>query len=152
MQRSRLLLLGIVLIAVVAASAVVYFALQNNSPKTVFQVEPIAMPQWEIGLDKPSAYINISVKNNGNTNQTNVIVKLSGGFTNSTNQVPDQLFLVETRTIGAIAPGETATTTKIFNFGYYFFYRIEVSSSDGTNETFNQWVSWRSSDMPPPPS
>jgi hypothetical protein len=151
MQRSRLLLLGIILAAVVVASGIVYFALQDNSPKTVLEVEPIAMPQWQAGLEKPAAYINISVKNTGSKNQTNVIMKLSGGFTNSTNEVPDQLLLVETRSIDVIAPGETATT-KIFNFGWYFFYRIEVSSSDGTKETFNQWVSWRSWDMPPPPS
>jgi hypothetical protein len=152
MQRSRLLLLGILLAALVVASSVIFFVVHNNSPKTVFEVKPITMPQWEAGLEKPAPYINISVKNTGSKNQTNVIVKLSGGFTNSTNEVPDRLLLVETKIIGVIVPGETATTTKIFDFGWYFFYRIEVSSSDGTNETFNQWVSWRSWDMPPPPS
>jgi hypothetical protein len=151
LNRTKLLYVGIglMVITIVAFSAVFYLT-QNNRPKTAFEILPIATPQYEVGLDKPAAYINISVKNDGDVNQTNVVVKLSGGFSNSSNEVPDQLFWVVTKNISVISPGETVTMPRIFDFGWYYFYRIEVSSADGTKEVFDQWVQWRSWDLPVP--
>jgi hypothetical protein len=148
-KRSILISLGIILVAVIALG-VWFYTSQTSVPKTAFEVLPIQTPQYEVDLDKPAAYINISVKNNEVVNQTAVVVKLSGGFTNSSDKVPDQLFWVTTKTIDVITPGETATTVKIFDFGWYFFYRIEVSSSDGTKEVFDQWVQWRPWTVPSP--
>jgi len=148
-KRSILISLGIVLVAIIIVGAWFYMS-QTAAPKTTFEVLPIQTPQYEVGLQKPAAYINISVKNKGVANQTAVVVKLSGGFTNSSDKVPDQLFLVTTQTINAIGPGETVTTPKIFVFGWYFFYRIEVSGSDGTKEVFDQWVQWRTWTVPSP--
>ena len=152
MDRSRLLYLGILLVAIVIVSLSVIFLFQNSSPKTVFEVMPIAMPQWATDLDKPASYINVSVKNTGSVNQTSVVVKLSGGSANSSNEVPEQLSWIVTRGIDVINPGETASISEIFGFGWFTYYRIEVSSAEGVNEMFNQWVPWRSWDMPPPPS
>ena len=149
MKRSILISLGIVLVAIIVFGAWFYTS-QTGAPKTTFEVLPIQTPQYEIGLEKPAAYINLSVKNNGVVNKTDIVVKLSGGFTNSSDKVPDQLFLVTTQTTDVIRPGETETTPKIFDFGWYFFYRIEVSSSDGTKEVFDQWVEWRSWTVPIP--
>jgi hypothetical protein len=149
MKRSILISLGIVLVAVIAVGAWFYLY-QTAAPKTTFEVLPIQTPQYEVDLEKPAAYINISVKNNGVVNQTAVVVKLTGGFTNSSDKVPDQLLLVSIQHIDVIKPGETVTTPKIFDFGWYFFYRIEVSSSDGTKEAFDQWVQWRSWTVPSP--
>ena len=153
MNRTKLLYVGIglIVIIIVAFSAVFYLT-QNNRPKTTFEVLPIATPQYEVGLDKPAAYINISVKNDGDVNQTNVVVKLSGGFSNSSNEAPDQLFWVVTKNISVIRTGETVTMPKIFDFGWYYFYRIEVSSSDTTKEVFDQWVQWRTWNVPVPSS
>jgi hypothetical protein len=148
-KRSILISLGIVLVAIIAFGAWFYTS-QMGAPKTTFEVLSIQTPQYEVGLEKPAAYINLSVKNNEVVNETGVVVKLSGGFTNSSDKVPDELFLVTTQTINVIRPRETVTTPKIFSFGWYFFYRIEVSSSDGTKEVFDQWVQWRSWTVPLP--
>lgn len=139
--------IGLVVIIIAAFSAVFYLT-QSNKP--TLEALPIATPQYQTGSEKIVAYINISVKNNGNVNKTDVVVKLSGGFTNSSNEVPDQLFWIVTKRIDVIRPGETVTIPKIFNFGWYFFYRIEVSSSDGTREESNQWVKWRVWEVPIP--
>lgn len=151
MDRLRFLFLGIILITIViAVFSVVFFVIPNSSPKSVFEVMPIAMPQWEVGLEKPAAYIDVSLKNTGRANETDVSARLSGGFSNSSNEVPDKLVWILTKTFDVIGPGETVTIPKIFSFGWYFFYQIEVTSSDGTKETFNQWVPWRSWDLPLP--
>jgi len=150
MKRSWLILLGIGLAAIIIIAGTISYVTQTKSPKTVFEVLPIPTPQYDMTLEKPAPFINLSVKNNGPVNETDVVIKLSGGFSNSTGQIPDKLFLVMTKKIDAIKPGETVTIPKIFGFGWYFYYRIEVSSSDGTKEVFNQWVEWRSSDVPVP--
>lgn len=151
MKRTNLLYFGVCLIVIVIVGfSAVFFLTQNNKPKTTFEVLPIATPQWDMELDKPATYINISVKNNGDLNQTNVVVKTSGGFSNSSNEVPDQLFWVVTKNISMIGPGETVTIPRIFDFGWYFFYRVEVSSSSVVKETFDQWVEWRSWTVPQP--
>jgi hypothetical protein len=116
----------------------------------VFEVLRIQTPQYDMTLEKPAPFMNLTVKNNGLSNETDVVVKLSGGFSNSKGEIPGELFLVTTKKIDVMRPGETVTIPKIFNFGWYFYYRIEVSSSDGTKEVFNQWVEWRSSDVPVP--
>ncbi len=152
MNRSRLLCIGILLVAIVIVSFSIIFAIQNSSPKTVFEVMPIAMPQWATDLDKPASYINLSVKNTGSVNQTSVVIKLSGGAANSSDEVPGQLSWIVTRRIDVINPGETASIPEIFGFGWFTYYRIEVSSAEGVSEMFDQWVQWRSWDMPPPPS
>jgi len=136
MNRPRLLCLGIHSVAIVIVSLSSIFLFQDSTPKTAFEVMPIAMPQWATDLDKPALYINLSVKNTGSVNQTSVVIKLSGGAANSSNEVP----------------GETASIPEIFGFGWFTYYRIDVSSAEGVNEMFNQWVPWRSWDMPPPPS
>ena len=111
-NRSRLHCLGILLAAIVIVSLSVIFLFQNSSSKTVFEVMPIAMPQWATDLDKPASYINLSVKNTGSVNQTSVVVKLSGGFANSSNEVPEQLSWIVKRRIDAIHPGEARTKIK----------------------------------------
>jgi hypothetical protein len=150
MKRSRLILLGIGLAAVIIIAGTVSYVTQTKSPNTIFEVLPIQTPQYDMTLEKPAPFINLTVKNNGPVNETDVVVKLSGGFSNSTGVIPDKLYLVMTRKIDVIRPGETVTIPKIFNFGWYFYYRIEVSSSNGTKEVFNQWVEWRSWNVPLP--
>jgi hypothetical protein len=150
MNRSRLILLGIGLAAIVIIAGTISYVTQPKTPKTIFEVLPIQTPQYDVTLEKPAPFINLSVRNNGLVNETDVVVKLSGGFSNSKGEIPGELFLVMTKKIDVIRPGETVTIPKIFNFGWYFYYRIEVSSSDGTKEVFNQWVEWRSSDVPVP--
>lgn len=151
MKRTKLLYVGACLfvVIIVGFSAVFYFT-QNSEPKTAFEVFPIATPGWNVELEKPAAYMNVSIKNNGDVNQTDVSVKILGGFSNSSGQVPDQLFWVTTENISVIASGETVTTSKIYDFGWYFFYRFEVSSSGVAKETFDQWVTWRSWTDPMP--
>jgi hypothetical protein len=142
-MRRKPIYIAIALAAIIIVGTV-FYSTQVNRPRTVFEVLPIETPRYDMELEKPAPYINLTIKNNGSMNETDVVVKLFGGFSNSSNQVPDQLFLVATEHIDVIRPGETVTTSRIFNFGWYFFYRIEVSSSDGTKEVFNQWVPWRS--------
>jgi hypothetical protein len=145
------ILVGIGLAAVIIVGVVAGFYLtQNNGPTTTFEVLPIATPQWDVNLEKPAAFINLSIKNEGGINETNVVVKLSGGFSNSSSQVPDQLYWIVTKNVSIIKPGEIFTISRIFDFGWYFFYRVEVSSSTMTKETFNQWVEWRSWTVPQP--
>jgi len=148
-KRSILISLGIVLVAITVFGAWL-FASRTGAPKTTFEVLPIQTPQYQVGIDKPAAYINLSVRNNGVVNETGVVVKLSGGYTNSSDKVPDQLFWVTTKTIDAIGPGETVTIPEIYYFGWYFFYRTEVTSSNRTKEVFDQWVQWRPSTVPSP--
>lgn len=151
MKRANLLYIGICLaIVVVVGFTAVYFFTQNNKPKTTFEVMPIQMPQYEVNSEKPAPYINISIKNNGDIDQTNVAVKILGGFSDSSSQFPDQLDWITTENFSLIRSGETVTAPKIFGFGWYFFYRIEVSSSTVAKETFDQWVSWRSWTVPKP--
>jgi hypothetical protein len=45
-------------------------------------------------------------------NQTSVVAKLSGGFANSSNEVPEQLSWIVKRRIDAINPGEARTKIK----------------------------------------
>jgi len=149
MKRSWLIVLGIGLAAIIIAGTMFYVT-QPKGPKTVFEVMPIETPQFDMTLEKPAAFISLSVKNNGPLNETDVVVKLSGGFSDSKGQIPDELFLIATKRIDVIRPGEAVTIPKIFNFGWYYYYRIEVTSSDGTNEVFDQWVEWRSWDVPLP--
>ena len=151
MKKLWLMLLGIGLAAIIIIAGAMSYVTQTKSPKTVFEVLPIQTPQYDMTLEKPAPFIDLSVKNNGPMNETDVVVKLYGGFSNYTGQIPDKLFLVMTKKIDVIKPGETVTIPKIFSFGWYFYYRIEVSSSDGTKEVFDQWVKWRSSDVPIPP-
>lgn len=151
MNRTMLILVGIGLAGVIIVAAVAGFYLtQNNKPTTTFEVLPIATPQWDVNLEKPAAFINLSIKNNGDINQTNVVVKLSGGFSNSSSQVPAQLYSIVTNNVSMIKPGEVFTIARIFDFGWYFFYRVEVSSSTVTKETFDQWVEWRTWTVPQP--
>lgn len=151
MKRTNLLYLGICLIVIIIVGVSAVFSLtENNKPKTTFGVLPIATPQWDMELGKPAAYMNVSVENNGDVNQTNVVVKISGGFSNSSGQAPGQLFWVVTKNISVIRPGETVTIPRIFDFGWYFFYRVEVSSSGVVKETFDQWEEWRSWTVPQP--
>jgi hypothetical protein len=142
-MRRKPIYIAIALAAIIVVGTV-FYSMQVSKPRSVFEVSPIETPRYDMELEKPAPYINLTIKNNGSINETDVVVKLFGGFSNSSNQVPDQLFLVATERIDVIAPGETVTTPRIYNFGWYFFYRIEVSSSDGTEEVFNQWVPWRS--------
>jgi len=148
MKRVGLIGLGIVFTALAIVSLSIVFFLQNSSPKTVFDVMPIEIPQWATNLTKSVSYVNLSVKNAGSRNQTNVIVR---GFANSSSEVPERLSHIVTREFDVIKPGETATIPEIFGFKWFTFYRIEVSSAEGVNEAFNQWPTWRSWDMPPPP-
>jgi len=150
MNRSRLILLGIGLAAIVIVAGTISYVTQTKSPKTIFEVLPIQTPQYDTTLEKPAPFINLSIKNNALVSETDVVVKLSGGFSDSKGEIPDELFSVMTKKIDVIRPGETVTIPKIFNFGWYFYYRIQVSSSDGTIEVFDQWVEWRSSDVPAP--
>lgn len=150
MNRSRLILLGIGLAAIVIIAGTISYVTQPKTPKTIFEVLPIQTPQFDMTLEKPAPFMNLTVKNNGPLNETDVVVRLSGGFSNTTGEIPDELFLIMTRRIDVIRPGETVTIPRIFNFGWYFYYRIEVSSSDGTKEVFNQWVEWRSWNVPIP--
>ena len=150
MKKLWLMLLGIGLAAIVIIAGAMSYVTQTKSPKTVFEVLPIPPPQYDMTLEKPAPFMSLSVRNNGPVDKTDVVVTLSGGFSKSKGEVPDELFLVMTKKIDVIRPGETVTIPKIFNFGWYFYYRIEVSSSDGTKEVFNQWVQWRSSDVPVP--
>lgn len=150
MNRSRFILIGIGLAAIVIVAGTISYVTQTKSPKTIFEVLPIQMPQYDPTLEKPAPFINLSIRNNGPVDERDVVVKLSGGFSDSKGEIPDELFSVMTKKIDVIRPGETVTIPKIFNFGWYFYYRIEVSSSDGTIEVFDQWVEWRSSDVPAP--
>jgi hypothetical protein len=79
-------------------------------------------------------------------------IKLSGGAANSSNEVPGQLSWIVTRRIDVINPGETASIPEIFGFGWFTYYRIEISSAEGASKMFDQWVTWRSWGMPLPPS
>ena len=150
MKRATLLYVGACIILFVVVGLVAFFWNQNRSPETTFEVLPIATPQWDMTLSKPAAFMNVTVKNSGEVNQQNVVMKISGGFSNSTGQVPDELFLVTTKNIDTIRPGETVTISRIYDFGWYFFYRVEVSSSSVAKETFDQWVDWRSWTVPLP--
>ena len=150
MNRKDLVYVGVSLIAVSIVGFAVAYLTENNKPKTTFEVLPISTPQYDVTLEKPAAYINVSVKNQGDTDQANVSVKILGGFSNSSGQVPDQLFWVTTENISVIKSGDTVTIPKIFDFGWYFFYRFEVSSSNVTKEAFDQWVTWRSWTVPVP--
>lgn len=151
MKRTNLLYVGVGLaIVVVVGFLAFYFLTENNKPKTTFEVLPIPTPQYDVTLEKPSAYINISIKNNGDIDQTNVSVKILGGFSNSSGQVPDQLVWITTKNVSLIKSGETVIISRIFNFGWYYFYRFEVSSSNVAKETFDQWVTWRSWTVPQP--
>jgi hypothetical protein len=150
MKRSRLILLGIGLAAIMIIAVTVAYLTQTQRPKTTFEVLPIPVPQYDMTLEKPAPFINLTVKNNGPKDETDVVVKLFGGYSNSTGKIPDTVSLVMTKKIDVIRPGESVTIPRIFNFGWYFYYRIEVSSSDGTKEVFNQWVEWRSWNVPIP--
>ena len=151
MKKTSLIYIGICLVAVIVVGlSAAHFLTQNNKPKTTFEVLPIPTPQWDMQLDKPAAYMNVSFKNDGNDDQTNVTVRILGGFSNSSSQVPEELFLVTTKSVDVIKSGETVTMPRIFNFGWYFFYRVEVSSTRITKETFDQWVEWRSWTVPQP--
>jgi hypothetical protein len=149
LKRKSVVFIGIVLAALIIGG-VMFYVFQSNQTHTVFDVLAIQTPQYDMTLEKPAAYINLSIRNNAAVDEVNVTVKLSGGFTNSSNEFPAELFPLLTRQISVIQAGETVTIPKIYYFGWYFFYKIQVSSSDGTNETFNQWVSWRSWQVPVP--
>lgn len=151
MKRSRALYLGIALAAIIiVAFSVVFWWTQINMPKTTFELLPIAVPQWDVGQEKPSTYINVSVKNNGPVDMTGVTLKLSRGNANSSNQIPSQTFWIFTRTFDLMNPGETVTVST-YDHAYANYYKMEISSSEGVMEVFNQWVPWRVTDVPPPP-
>jgi len=142
---------AVVLVVVIAAVAVTIYWTQLNKSTTKFEVLPIEKPEYDITLDKPASYINIAVKNTGTTNETAVQIKASGGYANSSNEVPSQLFIIVTKSLDVIVPGQTVTI-KTFSHNWASYYKIEVTSSEGTDEVFNQWVTWRSWDVTPPSS
>jgi len=145
----KALSVGVAITAIVAIVAVAYYSTQNDGTRTTFKVLPIEKPVYDPSEEKPSAYINISVVNTGSVNQTAVVIKVSGGYANSTNQVPQNLFWIVTRTYAVIKPGESITI-KTFAFGWASYYEIEVSSAEVVKEAFSRWVSWRSWDVPVP--